>query len=164
MTNSTFQLGFLCQEVTTQGHAVLVFCATKKNCELCSNHLSDLFDEVAPQELLAQRRRLIEELKRTPGGLDPTLEKSIQKGVAFHHAGLTVEEREVIEQGFRAGVVNVLCCTSTLAAGVNLPARRVIFHSPFIGTEFLDSTRYRQMCGRAGRTGKDTCGMCLDRN
>lgn len=52
----------------------------------------------------------------------------------------------------------MLTATSTLAAGVNLPARRVIFRQPRIGRDFIDGTRYRQMAGRAGRTGIDTKG------
>lgn len=57
----------------------------------------------------------------------------------------------------------MLTATSTLAAGVNLPARRVIFRQPRIGRDFIDGTRYRQMAGRAGRTGIDTKGesVCL---
>lgn len=69
-----------------------------------------------------------------------------------------VEEREIVETCYRKGLVRVLTATSTLAAGVNLPARRVIFRQPRIGRDFIDGTRYRQMSGRAGRTGIDTKG------
>ena len=69
-----------------------------------------------------------------------------------------VEERDIVETCYRKGLVRVLTATSTLAAGVNLPARRVIFRQPRIGRDFIDGTRYRQMAGRAGRTGIDTKG------
>lgn len=71
---------------------------------------------------------------------------------------LQVEEREIVETCYRKGLVRVLTATSTLAAGVNLPARRVIFRQPKIGRDFIDGTRYRQMSGRAGRTGIDAKG------
>ena len=71
---------------------------------------------------------------------------------------IQVEEREIVEMCYRKGLLRVLTATSTLAAGVNLPARRVIFRQPRIGRDFIDGTRYKQMAGRAGRTGIDTKG------
>lgn len=97
------------------------------------------------------------ELQLLPDTSSSILRNSISKGVAFHHAGLSMEERRVVESGFKRGGIKILTATSTLAAGVNLPAGRVIFTAPYIGREFLDTTRYRQMAGRAGRTGHSPC-------
>ncbi|KAJ4457579.1 putative DNA polymerase theta [Paratrimastix pyriformis] len=73
--------------------------------------------------LALRRQELCAQLSRLPTGLDPALGETIPHGIAFHHAGLTVEERDLVEKGFREGVILVLCATSTLAAGVNLPGQ-----------------------------------------
>ncbi|CAL8087638.1 unnamed protein product [Calicophoron daubneyi] len=103
----------------------------------------------------------VEQLKRCPSGLDPGLARCLGYAVAFHHAGLTVEEREIVENGFRAGFVRILVATSTLSSGVNLPARRVIIRTPLFHGQILDYLNYKQMAGRAGRKGVDTSGQSI---
>ena len=63
-------------------------------------------------------------------------------------------ERSLIEKGFRTGLISILAATSTLAAGVNLPAGRVLVRSMNIGRDTLNVMQYKQMIGRAGRMGQ----------
>ena len=78
-------------------------------------------------------------------------------------AGLPSEFRESVEEAFRIGVISVLVATSTVATGVNLPAQRVIVRDVWTARpeNKLDATRFRQMCGRAGRAGIDTRGEAV---
>ena len=59
-----------------------------------------------------QRLALLQRLHNTPAGLDEILEITVLKGVAYHHAGLTTEERELIENAYNEGVLKVLCVRS----------------------------------------------------
>ncbi|KAI3792695.1 hypothetical protein L2E82_06583 [Cichorium intybus] len=153
----------LCNEVVQEGHSVLIFCSSRKGCESTARHVAKYLKQLSVNTLNAENEypdiaSAIDALEKSPAGLDPVLAETLPSGVAYHHAGLTVEEREIVENCYRKGLVRVLTATSTLAAGVNLPARRVIFRQPRIGRDFIDGTRYRQMSGRAGRTGIDTKG------
>ena len=96
--------------------------------------------------------------------LTKTLSNLISSGVGFHHAGLSLSSREIVEKAFKNGIIKALFATPTLAAGVNLPARRVIITS-ISRYDFrygyavpISILEYKQLCGRAGRPLYDTFG------
>jgi hypothetical protein len=75
--------------------------------------------------------------------------------VSFHHAGLSQEDRAAVESGFLQGNINVICCTSTLAVGVNLPCHFVIVKGTMTYQNNtlieMSDLEVMQMLGRAGR-------------
>lgn len=85
------------------------------------------------------------------------LQELFDRGVAIHHAGMLRSDRNLVERLFSRGVVRVLCCTATLAWGVNLPAHTVVIK----GTQMYDPQQgcftevgmldVQQIFGRAGR-------------
>lgn len=91
------------------------------------------------------------------------LASCIRTGAAFHHAGLTADQRELVERAFLSGKIKVISSTPTLAAGLNLPARRVIIvgwrrFDPNEGMQMIPVMEYKQMAGRAGRPHLDPYG------
>ncbi|XP_018911149.2 DNA polymerase theta isoform X3 [Bemisia tabaci] len=167
--NDSGDVIWLCLETILSGHSILIFCQTKNWCETLASQISAEFmrigsgsTEIAPhlRERLSREAimEMLEQLKICPAGLDKTLEKCVSFGVSFHHAGLTLEERNIIEGNFRSGTLKVLVATSTLSSGVNLPARRVIIRSPSFRNQPIDILSYKQMVGRAGRMGVDSQG------
>jgi len=92
-----------------------------------------------------------------------TLRQSVVDGVAFHHAGLSREDKNAVEAWFKEGKIQLLFSTSTLAWGVNLPARCVVIrdtklHDPLEGEVDMSPLDVLQMLGRAGRPGYDDKG------
>ncbi|KAI5643584.1 DEAD/DEAH box helicase domain-containing protein [Phthorimaea operculella] len=144
------RLGGLVSEVVPGG-SCLVFCPTKRNCENVATLLCKLQRREMVTHKSEERHSLAEALRAEGSGID--LQRVVRCGIAYHHAGLSGDERSLLEHAFRSGAISVLCCTSTLAAGVNLPAQRVIIRAPKVGRDFISLGSYKQMVGRAGRAG-----------
>ena len=90
------------------------------------------------------------------------LRRLLEKGAAYHHAGLLPTLKEVVERVFTTGLLKLLFATETFAVGVNMPARTVVFNSinKFDGKRMgpIKSREHHQMSGRAGRRGIDEVG------
>ena len=145
----------LCCEVIPAKSA-LIFCPSKQSCEDCVKHLTCTLP--LSNDYVHEKKDLVSNLKLI-GTNDTNLFNGIMYGVVYHHSSLTSEERQLIENAYRNHIICVICCTSTLAAGINLPAARVIFNTPYIGfKQFLTKSKYMQMSGRSGRAGIDSFG------
>lgn len=154
----------LCEEGIANKQSVLVFCPTKAQCKkICKiitmyfskseRYLNDCSDPI-----YLTRKAFVEKLCGQNLKTDEVLIESVIQGVAYHNSNLTITEKEEIENGFRTGVITVLVSTTTLAAGVNLPAGRVLIHSMKLGKDDLGIVNYTQMSGRAGRKGQSDSG------
>ena len=153
----------------SQGGQSLVFAETRvrskslatKAAEAVSKKLNKV--EIAKLEKIS--RKILSENDHTE--LVKTLALLVKKGVAFHHAGLNQRCREIIEKEFRNGSIKLLSSTPTLAAGVNLPARRVVIsnvnrYNGKVGANMpISVLEYKQLCGRAGRPQYDDFGESI---
>ena len=152
----------LAANTITMGKQALVFCATKQSAESMAEKISKA-DVSTRQVDLA--KKILHALPK-PTIQCRKLAKSVLRGVAFHHAGLVQKQKSLVEDSFRNGTVKIICCTPTLAAGVNLPAFRAIMkslkrYSEKWGYSYIPVLEYKQMTGRAGRPGMEAFGEAI---
>ncbi len=158
---------------------LLIFLNTRKSTQQAAKNLKVFIKNHTTEKQLELCKELEANLKRIKGG-NAELQKVVKCGIAFHHAGLLPKERISIENAYRRRIIKVIFTTSTLSAGINMPARAVIikdfrryvtsghniknftgyyengngfsFFKPFSANEVF------QMLGRAGRPGLDEVG------
>jgi superfamily II DNA/RNA helicase len=98
-------------------------------------------------------------------GVGPKLKQMLLRGVGVHHAGVLPRHKQVVEDLFERKLVPFVCCTETLAAGINLPARSVVLTSLLKGPhgeqKVIPASSAHQMFGRAGRPQFDTQGYVI---
>ena len=127
----------LTERHTAEAGSVLVFCGSKRNVR--STALAVAASRGAPVHTAA------------PDDVDAVTRVCAEVGVRMHYADY--DHKHAAERAFRAREADVLVATSTVAAGVNLPARAVIVRDTKIGGEPMDTSTVQQMFGRAGRIG-----------
>ncbi|XP_059678055.1 probable ATP-dependent DNA helicase HFM1 [Gavia stellata] len=137
----------------------LVFCATRKGVQQAASVLAKDAKFLLSIEQKQRLQRSANSLK------DSKLRDLLMYGVAYHHAGMEISDRKIIEGAFTVGDLPVLFTTSTLAMGVNLPAHLVVVKSTmhYVGGVFQEysETDILQMIGRAGRPQFDTTATAV---
>ena len=145
------------------GKQALIFANTKKSAEKTAEDISKkIKGDDAQLKLLSDKA--LNALSR-PTKQCERLAFCLKKGIAFHHAGLTQEQKAIIEDNFRSGAIKIICCTPTLAYGVDLPAYRAIIKDlkryTAHGLTWIPVLDYLQMSGRAGRPNYDNEGQSI---
>ncbi|KAI5958246.1 HFM1 [Candida theae] len=133
----------------SMGKPVLIFCATRNSCQFTAKFLAG---NVGGKSVILKLK-------------DRDLANLIKTGVGYHHAGLTYADRKQIEGAFLNGDLKYLCCTSTLAVGINLPAYLVVVKGTKCWCESTfqeySETDILQMIGRAGRPQFEDEGVAI---
>jgi helicase len=152
-----------------QGGQSLVFAETRTRSKSLATKAADAISQILEKKELTTlektSKKILSENEHTE--LVKTLALLVKKGVAFHHAGLNQKCRETIETEFRKGTIKLLSSTPTLAAGVNLPARRVVisninrYNAKVGANRPISILEYKQLCGRAGRPQYDDYGESI---
>jgi len=145
------------ESLARKGEQIILFCASRKKCP-------DVALAFAGKLGLPPASSCIKRLDDLPPSIqNERLARCLYGGVAFHHAELDSDQRRLVEDGFRAGEILILVSTSTLASGVNLPAKNVFIDMmkyDGVGSPNrramrvpISLTDFRQAAGRAGRLG-----------
>ena len=153
-------------DVHDQNGQLLVFVASRRSAQSEAKKLGKRMHKYLSKntpEILPVLQELSEKISRSSNSsMGDTLAECIKGGVAFHHAGLMHSQRTEIEKAFKDRILTCLCATPTLAAGVNLPARRVLVRDlkryEDGMSRLLPVMEVRQMLGRAGRPRYDPIG------
>ena len=136
---------------------IMIFCFTRKSTIATAKMLASWWSSSRPRYWNAPSVSL--DLQ------DQELRNCVASGVAFHHAGVDVNDRTRVEQAYLDGHIGVICCTSTLAVGVNLPCHFAIIKNTMTyndeGLQEYSDLEIMQMIGRAGRPQFDTSAVAV---
>ena len=167
----------ICLDTLKLKKQALVFVSTKRSAEKTaedisrkvtaaakSGHHDAIMRPISEKESVKLSELILNDLSR-PTKQCIRLAKVVKRGIAFHHAGLTSNQKSLIEDAFRKGSIKIISCTPTLAAGLDLPAFRTIIRDlkrfTARGMQNIPVLEYLQMAGRAGRPGYEDYGEAI---
>ena len=147
----------------------LSFVSTRRFTESLATYVAKKIDKkinIRQRERFKEVSEKILEVPKKKGSLPTStcikLAESLEHGIAFHHAGLFNEQKEIIEDEFRNGNILMITATPSLMYGVNLPSKTVVIrdHTRWTskGPQPIPVFDYEQMSGRAGRPQYDDVG------
>ena len=151
-------------DTISEGGQCLIFESTRRYAEKTAQRISKALKKHIDHTEACTLSEIAVEIKgASETDTSKTLADCVECGIAFHHAGLLSEHRRIVEEKFKENIIKVICSTPTLAAGINLPARRVIVrnyrrYEVNLGSVPIPVLEYKQMCGRAGRPNMDPYG------
>jgi len=157
----------VCDTLDENGQ-VLVFVSSRKSTISMAKRFAPFLRKYLSEDTLGDLILIAKKIgnKASAPEISKILAKLVASGVAFHHAGLDNQERSLVEDAFKANLLKAIVATPTLAAGVNLPARRVIIRDyrrfeQNRGSYPIPILEYKQMAGRAGRPKYDKYGEAV---
>lgn len=159
----------LVEESLRDGGQTLIFVNNRKSTVSLAARLSGVVTGLLTNAEKKDLKKLVSSMKREQGeiiSVEQSLLSCVENGVAFHHAGLESSQRRLVERGFKEHRIKCIVATPTLAAGVNIPARRVIIRDLWrydenFGMAPIPILEYKQQAGRAGRPRYDTVGEAI---
>ncbi|KAJ7068154.1 Sec63-domain-containing protein [Mycena amicta] len=153
-------------DLVSQGHQVMVFVHARKETVKTAQALRDAsLREGNLDDFSCEDHTQWSSFRKSIGeSRNREMKELFDLGFGIHHAGMLRSDRNMMERMFEARAIKVLCCTATLAWGVNLPAHAVVIK----GTQVYDSAKgafvdlsvldVLQVFGRAGRPGLESSG------
>lgn len=157
----------VCDTLDENGQ-VLVFVSSRKSTISMAKRFAPFLRKYLSDDTLIHLNQIAKKIgnRASAPEISKILGRLVASGVAFHHAGLDSQERALVEDAFKDNLLKVIVATPTLAAGVNLPARRVIIRDyrrfeQNRGSYPIPILEYKQMAGRAGRPKYDKYGEAV---
>ncbi len=158
----------LCMPTIENGDQCIVFVNSRKSTKAVARRSKSEVKETLSDEEKERLDEIGEEIEdRSNTSIGEKLASMVKAGTAFHHAGLNNFQRKKVENAFRNRLIKLISATPTLAAGINMPARKVVVrdcrrYDSLLGyNAMIPVMEIQQMLGRAGRPGFDDVGEAL---